>query len=291
MAKGTVFDIQRFSVHDGPGIRTTVFLKGCPLSCQWCHNPEGRSADIQMRFFEEKCLGCGMCKTITGLKPMAISGKVAGEQEIQAADNCPTGALSVCGRRYQPEEMLEIIKRDRDFYGNCGGVTFSGGEPTMQPEFLKEILALCQHNGIHTALDTCGYAATEVYESVLPFCDLVLFDIKGMNSNTHRQYTGMSNEIILNNFQYIAKTGTPIWVRVPLIHGLTADKDALYEIMEFLKPYNDAIQQVTLIPYHSFGNSKYKTLGMQAKEFMELSNEQIQDFEKIVTNILGHKQY
>lgn len=281
MDSGIIFDIQRFSVNDGPGIRTTVFLKGCPLACRWCHNPEGRNGQIQMRFFQKKCIGCGRCVTVTNLSPHKLAGKTAGATERKAAEICPTGALCVCGKEYTKQELLEIIKRDLDFYGTNGGVTFSGGEPMAQAEFLEKMLRLCQEEKIHTTLDTCGYASRELYERLLPLCDLVLFDIKAINPEKHRCFTGKDNDVILENFRLIAESDTPIWVRIPLISGCSAEKEELKNIAESLKPYQQRIQQVTLIPYHSFGNTKYQTLGLDPDEFDEIDDEMVQEYEQV----------
>lgn len=279
MAEGVVFDIQRFSVNDGPGIRTTVFLKGCPLSCRWCHNPEGRDEWVQVRFFAAKCLRCGRCTEITGMLPADLTGKSVGIKEKTAAEACPASALTLSGQRYTAQQLMKMIERDKDFYGTQGGVTFSGGEPTAQAVFLKEMLLLCRKYGVHTTIDTCGYASKKVFEEILPLCDLVLYDIKGIDSEMHRRYTGKDNEIILDNFRLVARSGTPVWVRIPLISGFTADMQSLSKIADSLEPYRLAIQQVTLMPYHSFGNAKYTTLGLEPEVFPEVQEEMIMSFE------------
>lgn len=280
MTEGILFDIQRFSLHDGPGIRTTAFLKGCPLACRWCHNPEGRDASLQLRFFREKCLGCGRCTAHTGLAPAALAGAQADEEGRRAAQECPSGALALCGARYTPRQLVELIERDRDFYGEKGGVTFSGGEPSRQPAFLEEALRLCRARGIHTALDSCGYAPSGVYRRLLPLCDMVMFDLKGMDAAAHRHYTGQGNGLILENFQLAAACGRPLWVRIPLIGSLTASEEALAAIADFLTPCQQAVSQVTLMPYHSFGNGKYKTLGLTPEEFPEVPDERVRAFEE-----------
>lgn len=282
MADGMVFDIQRFCVHDGPGIRTTVFLKGCPLACQWCHNPEGRDREPKVRYFASKCLGCGRCTAYTGQPPEALAGKEALTQEIMAAEHCPAGALSVCGRRYTSSQLLDVIERDRDFYGASGGVTFSGGEPAVWPEFLEEMLLLCRERGIHTAIDTCGYAPRKSYERVLPLCGLILFDIKGIDPAAHRRYTGKDNGPILDNFRLAADSGKPLWVRVPLIAGLSAGEAEIEGIADFLMPYRQAVQRVTLIPYHSFGNAKYATLNLVPREFPQQDDDTVHRLEEIL---------
>lgn len=279
MAEGVVFDIQRFSVHDGPGIRTTVFLKGCPLACGWCHNPEGRDGRIQMRFFAAKCLGCGRCTGIAGMPPAGLAGKSAGIKERAAAEACPAGALTLSGKRYTSRQLMEIIERDRDFFGTQGGVTFSGGEPTAQADFLEEMLLLCRKHGIHAAIDTCGYASKEVYEKILPLCGLVLYDIKGIDSELHRHYTGKDNGLILDNFRFVARSGTPVWVRIPVIGGVNDNEDEIKKVFDFLLPFKAMIQRVTLIPYHSFGNTKYATIGLTPDIFSEIEDEKIQHYE------------
>ncbi len=281
MAEGILFDIQRFSVNDGPGIRTTAFLKGCPLACRWCHNPEGRSRRIQVRFFAKKCFGCGACERWTGTVPASLAGREAGEKEEAAAEFCPGGALTISGRRYTPEELVEILERDRDFYGERGGVTFSGGEPAMQPEFLEEALFLCRERGLNTALDTCGYAPRSVYERVLPLCDLVLYDIKSPDPEIHLRWTGKDNRLILENFRFAASSGVPVWVRVPVIREVNADLRSMEAIAGLLAPYRQAVGKVTLMPYHNFGNVKYETLGLKASAFTEPPEEEMRAFEQI----------
>lgn len=226
-----------------------------------------------MRFFEEKCFGCGRCEELTGLPPAALAGREAGEKEQAAADRCLGGALTVSGRPYTSWELMELLERDRDFYGGQGGVTFSGGEPAAQPEFLEEMLDLCRKREIHTALDTCGYAPLSVYERLLPLCDLILFDLKGIRGEDHRRGTGRDNSLILKNFRAAAGLGTPIWVRIPLIPGFCGEPEQLVEIADFLEPYRQAVERVTLIPYHSLGQAKYRTLGLRAEEFSTPADE------------------
>ena len=182
--QGTIFDIQRFSVHDGPGIRTTVFLKGCPLRCQWCHNPEGLHAQIQLKYQKDLCIGCGLC----------------GARETQEdAQRCPSGALSICGRHAAPEEVIREVMKDAAFYGADGGITLSGGECLLQPDFAADILRLAKAEGISTAVDTCGYVSWEAFEQVMDHCDLFLYDVKMMDRDKHKKYTGVYPELIHEN--------------------------------------------------------------------------------------------
>lgn len=244
--QGTIFDIQRFSVHDGPGIRTTVFLKGCPLRCQWCHNPEGLHAQIQLKYQKDLCIGCGLC----------------GARETQEdAQRCPSGALSICGRHAAPEEVIREVMKDAAFYGADGGITLSGGECLLQPDFAAEILRLAKAEGISTAVDTCGYVSWEAFEQVMDHCDLFLYDVKMMDRDKHKKYTGVYPDLIHENLLRLTKCGKPVWIRVPVIPGVNdADGDIL-EIARFLMPLAN-IREITLIPYHTLGKSKYETLGL-----------------------------
>lgn len=244
---GTVFDIQRFSVHDGPGIRTTVFMKGCPLRCRWCHNPEGLRAVTEVQFFEESCIGCRRC---------------LGQRRPKDAENCPTGALKVAGEHYDARRLLEAVLADREFYGEDGGVTFSGGECLLQAEFVTEMLRLIKAEGISTAIDTCGYVAWDAIESTLGLCDTYLYDIKCADPVLHKMYTGKSNDLILENLQRLSLAGAEIWIRVPVIPGVNDNESEMQQIARIVS--NTAgVRKVTLIPYHTLGKSKYKTLGME----------------------------
>ena len=243
---GTYFDIQRFSVHDGPGIRTTVFMKGCPLRCKWCHNPEGLSMPPQLQFFKEKCIGCHRCGDRT---------------KLEDAKNCPTGALKVCGGTISAEEVLKEIRKDRTFYGDRGGVTFSGGECLMQADFVAHVLSLAKAEGIHTAVDTSGYVPWQAIEKTLPFCDLYLYDIKCIDPKKHKQYTGVDNALILENLQKLSRCDKEIWIRVPIIPDFNDSEDETEAIAALVSGLKN-ITQVTLMPYHTLGAGKYETLGL-----------------------------
>lgn len=263
---GTVFNIQRYSIHDGPGIRTTVFLKGCPLRCAWCHNPESQSTRPELGFTAKHCVGCGLCRTVCTDASCIACGK--------CAEICPTMARRLAGYSITPAELFSKISKDHLFFDRSnGGVTFSGGEPLMQPEFTEEMLRRCRQNDFHAAVDSCGYAAESVAMSVLGLADLVLYDLKSVDDTRHRDGTGVSCEPILRNFRRLlalaAERGTPkIWVRIPVIPTFNADSESLIAIaawieraLEQLSPslQNSArsqLERVSLLPYHTIGLDK-----------------------------------
>ena len=245
--KGILFDIQRFSVHDGPGIRTTVFMKGCPLRCRWCHNPEGLSSQIQLQFFEEKCIGCGTCQNQRFLENAAV---------------CPGEAITVCGKEWEDRDVLREVLKDRLYYGQDGGITFSGGECLMQWEFVASVLGMAKVEGLHTAVDTAGFVPRQALEATLPVCDLYLYDVKCLNSKQHQAYTGVPNAQILENLRWLDRQGKAIWIRIPVIPDFNNSESEMTAIAEFVSSLS-SVQQVTLMPYHSLGASKYPTLGLQ----------------------------
>lgn len=264
-----VFDIQRFSLHDGPGIRTLVFFKGCPLRCRWCQNPEGLLPYPEIAFYRDLCIGCGACQKACPQDAITYEG---GERILRerctrcgaCAEVCYAEALRVVGRRYTPEEILEEVLRDEPFYHTSGGgVTFSGGEPTLQPAALRESLRLCRQAGLHTALETCGYAPWKVWESVLPYLDLVLYDLKIADSARHRRYCGRENGRILANLRRLTATGIPLLPRIPLIPTMTATDDNLRALAALLA--ERGLAHVHLIPYHRLGESKLARLGSPLK--------------------------
>jgi len=268
--KGTIFDIQRFSVHDGPGIRTTVFMKGCPLRCRWCHNPEGFLPDIQLRFFEEKCIGCGRCNTRT---------------KFSDADKCPTGALEICGKEVDEKEIIDEVLKDRIFYGDNGGVTFSGGECLCQADFVSSVLSMLKPLGLHTAIDTSGYVSWEAIEKTLDLCDLYLYDVKCIDAVLHKKHTGVDNSLILQNLKRLTLTGKDIWIRIPVIPGFNNSEKEITAIANFISSY-ECIRQVTLMPYHTLGASKYKTLGLEYiyDASQKITSDEINLFTKIFSD-------
>lgn len=266
---GRVFDIQRFSVHDGPGIRTTVFLKGCPLRCLWCHNPEGISPEPELMFFEYKCLGCGTCVRACPVGAIvfpSFAGKPKLDREKcsgcgKCAEACPSGAWRLVGQTIGVEELLGILERDCLLYERSGGgVTFSGGEPLFQPEFLLAALEECKKRGIHTALDTSGFAPTAVLTKLASLIDLFLYDLKPMDEEEHRRYTGVSNRLIHENLKTLVKLGRPVIVRIPLIPGITDTERNIALLKAFLRELGRGIQNVEFLPYHDVAE-KYQRLG------------------------------
>lgn len=245
---GMVFDIQRFCVHDGPGIRTTVFLKGCPLRCLWCHNPEGLSPRQQVQFLSRECIGCLRC---------------GGQRTPSAAARCPSGALKVVGRAVSPEELLEQVLADRDFYGTEGGVTFSGGECLLQAPFVVCMLEKLRDQGITTAVDTCGCVPWEALQSTLGLCGTYLYDVKCADPDLHRAVTGRDNRLILDNLSRLSLHGARLWIRIPVIPGINDSDAEMRAIAQIVNPLA-GVQKVTLMPYHTLGKSKYETLGMTA---------------------------
>lgn len=259
MPKAMIFDIQRNSFVDGPGIRTTVFFKGCNLRCKWCHNPESQSFEKQMMFYKDKCTGCGKCHEAcpNHLKKCDFCGKC----ELY----CPAEARKICGREYTSDEVLAEVIKDKAFYENSGGgVTFSGGECMLQLDFLCEILKKCKAAGIHTAVDTAGNVPWKSFEKILPFTDLFLYDIKAFGAELHRKDTGVSNELILENLKNLSGRADII-VRIPVIGGYNDNDEEIRQIADFLKQIK--IFKAELLPYHAMGEHKYTALGRNTESF------------------------
>ncbi|MDY6912904.1 MAG: glycyl-radical enzyme activating protein [Planctomycetota bacterium] len=267
MTKGMVFDIQRFSIHDGPGIRTTVFMKGCPLKCLWCQNPESISSEPELMFFANRCIGCGQCVRLCPQKaqraeadPQRKIDRARCRLCLKCAANCPSTALQAAGRQMSVEQVMAQVRADSDFYASSGGgVTLSGGEPLAQPKFAAALLKQCKKEGFHTVLDTCGYCRWETFQKVLQFVDLVLYDVKLIDPEKHLKYTGVSNELILENLVKLSKNGVPVRVRVPIVPGCTDGRENIDALARFLKDTN--VETIDLIPYHRLGESKYRQLG------------------------------
>ena len=264
---GLVFDIQRFSIHDGPGIRTTVFLKGCPLHCLWCQNPESMARKPEITFVASNCIGCDRCMDVcpeNAIQATEDRGRIIDRALCtmcgQCIDTCYAGALNIIGRYLTIPELLTEIERDRSFYTNSGGgVTFSGGEPTAQPAFLEEVCRQAQARHLHITIDTCAYVQWDTFRSILRYVDLVLCDIKHMDSNEHRRLTGVPNELILENLQRIASLGLPVYVRIPLIPGYNDSLENIRATAVFVASLPN-VQKFDILPYHRLGEPKWRQL-------------------------------
>lgn len=252
MTKGIVTDIQRASVHDGPGLRTTVFFKGCPLNCKWCHNPECISFEKQILQYPEKCIGCGMCDK-----------------------GCFSGAKVLCGKEMTPKEILKEILLDKPYYASDGGVTFSGGEPFAQREVLEETIDLAKENGINCAVET-----SLVYfdERIFSKLDLVMADLKIWDDGLHKKYTGVSNKVIIENFKKLNSLGVPIIARTPIV---PETDQGIPQISAFLKGLEN-VKQYELLPFHPLGETKRKALGLEKTEFSVPSKEYMKELDKYV---------
>lgn len=247
--KGVIFDIKEFSIHDGPGGRTTVFLKGCPLRCKWCHNPEGLEQRPQIMKKHNMCVKCGRCK-------IKCSHKECEPFDV-CIHSCPNGCLSVSGKEIDSASLAEILKKDKSIYESFGGgITVSGGEPLMQADFVCDLID--KLNGIHTAIQTSGYADIETYKRVISRFDYVMQDIKIVDENEHFKYTGVSNKKILKNIEWLKQSGKEFIFRVPMIPNITDTRENLEAISKIVKGYN-----VEYLPYNQMAGSKYKMLGME----------------------------
>jgi len=271
LKKGMIFDIRKYSIHDGPGIRTTVFFKGCPLHCWWCHNPEGQDLRPELVYRASRCIGCNECvKNCSRRAVSVLSNRISVDRtKCLVCDDCSSvcssDALSIAGRLMDVEEVVEEIEKDQAFYEESGGgVTFSGGEPLMQPDFLNALLVECKQRAIHTTVDTCGLAKYEIINRMGDKVDLFLFDIKTLDGRIHRRYTGVSNQQILRNLKKLSENGSQIIVSFPIVPGINDDDENVTRTAEFVRSLPN-IQQVNLLPYHRAGIEKYKSLGKPYK--------------------------
>jgi pyruvate formate lyase activating enzyme len=264
---GNLFNIQRFSVHDGPGIRTTVFFKGCNLKCKWCHNPESIAKENQIEFYPEKCIGCGACFEVcpNGVHYLDDNQEHRMDRSkcngcLLCAQSCFANALIGVGQKVEVSALLQSILEDKPYYDNStGGVTFSGGEAMLQIDYLEEILGRCKAEKIHTAVDTAGCVPWNYFERILPVTDLFLYDMKAADPVPHKLLTGVDNQRILSNLNRISEAGKKIWIRIPLIPG--QNDDQIEGIAQILSPLN--IAKVEVMAYHKLGNSKYAALGIK----------------------------
>ena len=269
MTTGVIFDIKKYAIHDGPGIRTTVFFKGCPLACHWCHNPEGITITSERIYHQERCIGCGECiqicpqKVRTQTSQGVISDLSKCEWCRTCADHCPSDAVEFVGQKVTVAEVLRKIEKDVAFYDESGGgVTLSGGEPLMQPEFLLELLDACGQRDLHRTVDTTGYADAELLLAVAAKTNLFLYDLKLMDAARHRHYTGVSNEKIMQNLKLLAQKGARIQVRIPVIPGINSDETNIRQTGEYVSAL-PGVEDICILPFHNSARGKYGRLGME----------------------------
>lgn len=273
-SSGTVFDIQRSSFVDGPGIRTTIFFKGCNMRCAWCHNPESQSANPEMMIYKNRCTGCGKCKEVCQSK--ADSCELCGKCVLF----CPNDARAIAGKEFTAEDIMREVIKDQAFYNaSGGGVTFSGGECMLKIDFLYALLKLCRENRIHTAVDTAGAVPFSYFERILPYVDLFLYDVKMIDSERHKFYTGVDNTLILSNLAKLLCGGARVTVRVPVIEGVNATEDEMLKIKAFIDSNGGA--PVELLPYHAMGEHKYSALGKAYESFSAPSEKKLSQLKRI----------
>jgi pyruvate formate lyase activating enzyme len=266
--RGIIFNIQTYSIHDGPGIRTTVFIKGCPLKCVWCQNPESQSATPQLLFNSEACVGCGKCLKVCPEGAIRlVEGKSWTNRDIcrgsaKCVEVCPNEARNIAGTHVTAGEVFQEVVKDKIFYEKSGGgVTLGGGEPLASPEFTTSLLRLCKNVGIHTTLDTCGYVKWDIMKQILNYVDLVLYDLKHMEPAAHQLYTGVSNELILENARRICQElHIPVLARVPVIPGFNDSMKNIEATGRFIAAELGTTTAVHLLPYHKLGEMKYQRL-------------------------------
>ena len=287
--EGMVFDIQRYSIHDGPGIRTTIFLKGCALRCKWCSNPESQNPYPEIFVRNVRCNRCGKCLDVCPLGTITLDkGGIHIDRAkcnlcMKCVDVCHPGAISRVGENKDVEEVIQEASKDELFYRNSGGgVTISGGEPLYQEEFTLNLLKECKAKGLHTAIDTCGYGKWEALDKILEYTDLVLFDIKHLDPEMHRKGTGVQNKLILKNLERIAKRGKRIWIRIPVIPGYNSQESCIRNEAELAATI--AAEKVSLLGYHEWGRSKYEALGVDypLKDVEPMTEDQLEDLKGIV---------
>lgn len=263
-----IFDIKRYAINDGPGIRTTIFMKGCPLSCVWCHNPEGLSSRKQKLYTKKRCIGCRTCvencpqKVLTLTPDGIVSDHSLCDLCGKCAEVCPAMAMEFSGTDYSIDYLMKEIEKETVFMDRSeGGVTFCGGEPLLHPDMLLELLCRCGELGIHRAVDTTLYAKPDIVRKVMEHTELFLVDLKHMDSTKHKLYCGVTNEVILSNLRMVADTGREFHIRIPLIEGVNADEENITRSAEFLASLPWQYHTVNLLLYHNIGKNKHEKLG------------------------------
>ena len=268
MATPYVFNIQKYSIHDGDGIRTTIFFKGCPVNCAWCHNPESQRFDKELLYFKDRCSGCGKCVQRC---PNGANTMVDGKAELDrskcnacgvCADWCITQARDIAGKEYTVKELVKEAEKDRQFYEESGGgITLSGGEVmSMDMDYIEQLCKILYNKGYSVNIDTCGYAPYEDYKRILPYIDTFLYDIKVMDKADHEKFIGVDNELILENLKKLSADGAKINIRIPTIVGVNATEEFMNDVVNFLKGNSISVKQVNLLPYHNTGKHKYSKL-------------------------------
>ena len=303
-----IFNVQKYNMHDGPGVRTLVFFQGCPLRCKWCSNPEGLEKNCQVMFKQKLCIDCGACISVCPVEIHSI-GKIDNKHSIdrnitcvgcrKCMDVCISSALSIVGEKKRISELYEIIEEDKKFYElSGGGVTLGGGEVLMQSEAAANLLMVCKQEGINTAVETCGYARLNSLLKVAEFTDLFLFDLKHTDSQRHFELTGVHNELILQNLEELIHRRYDVKIRIPLLKGINDSKKEINEIVNLLLPYRNYknFKGIDLLPYHKLGVNKYKQLGLEykIKEDLSLNVDELKRIENYITkydisiNIIRH---
>lgn len=295
-----ITNVQRFSTNDGPGIRTTVFLKGCPLICTWCHNTENCSPHQEYYFFKNKCTRCGHCAEICPENVISIKPENGGypvrernkcKECLKCVNECPSEALELVGREWTIEEVMKEVEADKLFYDNSGGgVTISGGEPLLWPEFTSEILKRCKMEWIHTCIDTSGYASWNNFEKILIYADMVLYDIKCIDSKKHIEVTGVSNEIIIENLYKINEKfykNTRIRIRLPIIPGINDNQNFFESVGKLALELKETVEGIDILPFHNWAQNKYEQLDRKYAftEVDSLNPEELMHYVNILTNL------
>lgn len=271
MNKPLITNIQKYSIHDGAGIRTTVFFKGCPLSCRWCHNPETQSFSKQLMFQAERCTGCGSCIEACQATAIFINNGISVTNEKlctqcgMCSEYCLQNIREISGKHYTVDELVREVEKDKAFYEQSeGGITFSGGEVLAQDiDYLEKLIAKLHQKGFRVNIDTCGYAPYERIKRILPYVDTFLYDVKIIDPELHIKYTGVNNTIILDNLSKLNQEGASLWIRIPVIGGVNDTIENMEQTARFLKDKNISVKQINLLPYHNIASDKYKRLNRE----------------------------
>lgn len=286
-----VINVQKFSVHDGDGVRTTIFFKGCLLSCKWCHNPESQSFTKDLMYYQERCTGCGMCIEVCPKKAVTrVGDKVTTNRKLcegcgVCTDYCVNNAREIAGERYTVSQLINMAEKDRIFYEQShGGITLSGGEVMIQNnDFIVELARKLKKKGYNIAIDTCGQAPTENYERILPYVDMFLYDVKVIDKEKHIKYIGKPNDLILKNLKFISDNGACINIRIPVIGGVNDNEKDMQDIIDWLEEHEIKVYRVNLLPYHNTGSGKYGRLEIpyEGDDFYKPSKEAMEGFKKM----------